>query len=382
MRLLVYEWHKLFRLKVLWVFLALCLGFNGLLLYEHHYLARFFNEGSALGAELGQRMDEDFTAALEARSRSDYEDAILSAAQAGENVFETYDLENLCYYYQDQFLSSSPWAGAQMAKKYEKLADRQAHLAQTQAALDLYAGPDSQPVHYFLHNTLLRTLTAEGALLGMLGTLFLLSYESLHRTALTVYSSRTGRRRLLGWKVLAGALAGAVLFLLLSAVTLAAYFAVFDYRGVWSASVSSQFNYLTDLLVTRPFLTWADFTVGSYLAAALALGAGLSMVCALLAGILGVLSPNVYYAALLLILLLLGGTYLQSACAGVGFWPGYFLLSFQPVSTWLSAGGWFTELGLNALVPWQEVKATLLCLFLFGGGSALSAALVSRKDVS
>ena len=34
MRLLCHEWRKLLRLPVLWGFLALCLAFNGLLLYQ------------------------------------------------------------------------------------------------------------------------------------------------------------------------------------------------------------------------------------------------------------------------------------------------------------------------------------------------------------
>lgn len=48
------------------------------------------------------------------------------------------------------------------------------------------------------------------------------------------------------------------------------YFALWDYGGVWGASVSSQFNYLIESMVRRPFFTWADFTVAGYLAASLA----------------------------------------------------------------------------------------------------------------
>lgn len=183
-------------------------------------------------------------------------------------------------------------------------------------------------------------------------------------------------------KLTAGALAAGALFLLLCAVTLAAYFTLWDYRGVWGASVSSQFNYITELLVRRPFLPWADFTVGGYLAAAVALGTLFCGACALLAGLIGALTPNVYSAALLLVLLLLGGTYLQTLAAQEGAWQGYFLLNLQPTATWLSLSGWFTELGLSALVPWQETKATLLCLALFAGGGALAAWFLARKDVS
>lgn len=381
MRLLVYEWRKLLGLPALWVFLALCLAFNGLLLCQGDYIRDWFNQGSALARDLGQRMDEHFVQALEQRPRSEYEDAVLDAAARGENVFDGYDLGSLCGCYQDGVLLGSPWAQAKMAEKYALLASRQTHLAETQAALDLYAGPATQASHQFLYGTLFRALTGEGAILGMLGALFLLGYEGMHRTTLTVYSSRSGRRRVVGTKLAAGALAAAGLFLLLCAVTLAAYFALWDYRGVWGASVSSQFNYITEMLVRRPFLTWADFTVGGYLAAVIALGTLLCAACALLAGWVGALTPNVYCAALLLILLLLGGTWLQTAAAQGGAWRAYFLLSFQPTAAWLNLPGWFTELGLSAFVPWQEGKSVLLCLILFGGGGGLAAWRVSRKDV-
>lgn len=381
MRLLCYEGRKLLGLPVLWGFLVLCLAFNGLLLYQQEDLRGWFHQGSALAQSLGQRMDADFVQALAQRPRSAYDDAVLETARQGGNVFETFRLERLCGYYQNGVLQHSPWAQEKMEEKYAQLALRQAHLAETQAALDLYAGPATQAAHQFLYGTLFRALTAEGAILGMLGTLFLLGYEGMHRTTLTVYSSRTGRRRLVLVKLAVGALVAAGLFLLLCAVTLAAYFALWDYRGVWGASVSSQFNYITEMLVQRPFLSWADFTVGGYLVAVVALGALFCGACALLAGLVGILTPNVYYAALLLLLLLLGGTYLQTAAAQGEAWQAYFLLSFQPTATWLNLSGWFTELGLSALTPWQETKATLLCLGLFAGGGSLAAWAVSRKDV-
>ena len=67
MRLAVWEWQKLFRLPALWVFVGLCLVFNGLLLSSPSALDRsFFNDTSADAALLGQRVDEDFLAGLDA----------------------------------------------------------------------------------------------------------------------------------------------------------------------------------------------------------------------------------------------------------------------------------------------------------------------------
>ena len=49
---------------------------------------------------------------------------------------------------------------------------------------------------------------------------------------------------------------------------------------------------------------------------------------------------------------------------------------------WLSCSAWFTELGLNAVLPWQETIASGLNLLLLGGGVLLALGWFDRKDVS
>ncbi len=40
--------------------------------------------------------------------------------------------------------------------------------------------------------------------------------------------------------------------------------------------------------------------------------------------------------------------------AQVGLWVAFYLVSFLPVGLWLNSGAWFTEMGMNAILPWQE----------------------------
>ncbi|MEI3362783.1 MAG: hypothetical protein V8R75_09640 [Oscillospiraceae bacterium] len=194
-------------------------------------------------------------------------------------------------------------------------------------------------------------------------------------------SSRTGRR-LRRVKVLAALPASMALYGLLAICTLIPYFLLFDYGGVWSASVSSQFNYLVDMLVVRPFLTWGDFTVGQYLAAALALGAGLTAVFSLLASVCGTLVRNPYLAALALGVVCFGGMGVISVLGELGWWAAYLIACFQPVMVWLSCSAWFTELGLTAVLPWQETIASGLNLLLLSGGALLALGWFDRKDVA
>ena len=108
----------------------------------------------------------------------------------------------------------------------------------------------------------------------------------------------------------------------------------------------------------------------------------MTVVFVLLAAICGTLMRNVYLSALLLTLLLCGSAAAQALCAQAGLWMGYALLTFQPVSIWLTINGWFTELGLNAFVPWQETIGTVVWLAMLGLGAALSLRCFGRKDVS
>lgn len=261
MRLLGYEWRKLIRLPALWGFLALCLTFNCILIGSRDRWRTEWNEAGAIADELGQRVDGAFLDGLEQSPQSDVRDYLLSAAEGMTDIFEDYDLKSLSGFY-NGYVKSSPAAAALMERKYDRLAERVAHLSETGAAMDWYGGPVTHYVHQFLYGTLMRTVLTEGAVLGMLSMLFLLGYENQQRTAAGVYTSRTGRK-LCRCKVLAGMCWALAAYLLLAAATLGIFLLFWDWSSVWSGSVSSQFNYIIDLFYTRPFFTWADFTAGA-----------------------------------------------------------------------------------------------------------------------
>ncbi len=379
MTLVAWEWRKLVRLPALWGFLVLCLAFNGLLLWEEDSLRQPFNEASAIAEVLGQRMDGTFLDGLERLPRTEYGDLVLSAAREMTDIFEDYDTRDLAGLYEG-VVKDSPAAVRLMSWKYTLLAERAAHLSGTGAAMDLYAGPVTHDAHQFLYDTLFRAVVTESLLVGMLSMLYLLGFEGQRRTVSLICASRSGRK-LYGKKVLAGLTAAVFLYILLAAVTLSVYFCLWDYGGVWGGSVSSQFNYRTDMLFRRPFLTWGDFTVGGYLAAELTLGALLTADFALLAAVCGLLLRNVYASALVLAVVCFGGVGLTAMLAQMGLWCGYFASLVHPACVWLGIGGWFTELGLSGAAPWQETVSTGLDLLAFGLGTALSLRLFRRKDI-
>ena len=100
MSLVRYEWRKLFLLPALWVFLALSLLFNALLICTLSEWDRtFFNDASADAALLGQQVDEPFLDGLAALPETENRTVLLQSVTGLENIFETYDTGILKEFY-------------------------------------------------------------------------------------------------------------------------------------------------------------------------------------------------------------------------------------------------------------------------------------------
>ena len=115
---------------------------------------------------------------------------------------------------------------------------------------------------------------------------------------------------------------------------------------------------------------------------ALALGTALTAAFSLLASLCGTLVRSPYLAALMLGLLCFGGLGLTSVLGNFPLWVGYVISCFQLPLVWISCSAWFTELGLNAVLPWQETIATGGNLLLLSAGTALALRRFRRKDVT
>ena len=305
---------------------------------------------------------------------------LLQAVAGLENTFEAYDTDELANFYQS-VIEGDLLAQRWLAWKYDLLQGRVEHLADTGAALDLYAGPATHGSHQFLFNTLIRAVVTEGILAGVLSAIWLTGCEGVWRTGGQLCAARTGRR-LWRFKLLAALGADLLLYALLLLATLGAYFLLVDYGGIWASSVSSQFNYYSESFYNRPYLTWGDFTVGQYLAATLAGGGVLTAVFTLLAGALGLLTGHAYAAAIGVVLFCTLSVGIASALATAGWWTGCLLANFLPVNLWLSLSAWFTEMGLYGAVPWQETAGLAVSLALTGGAVLWALRRFHRKDVA
>ncbi|MDE7414982.1 MAG: hypothetical protein K2N44_01475 [Lachnospiraceae bacterium] len=355
MGLIAYEAKKVFCIPALWGFFALSFIFNILLIAGQGYERDYFNQERIAAEQSVFDTDEK------------------------DNVFVGYDTGKLAAFYSD-IVKESPMAIRWVERKYALLQPRAEHLAESGAALDFYAGDITYESHQFLFSSLIRAILAEGSICAMLMVLYLMGYEQMNHTAGQVCASRTGRRLWVD-KLAAAVLSAVILYCLLVGVTLLVYFNLWDYSGVWQDSVSSRFNYLTDMLYTRPFLTWHDFTVGEYLASVLSLGAALVVVFGLMAAVCAMMFRNVYGAALVLALVLFGGIGLGSLFSQCKAWGMYFITTMQPSAVWLSVNVWFTESGISAFLPWQEVISVALHLMVCGIVVTILLRCFMSKDI-
>lgn len=355
MRLIAYEAKKVFCIPALWGFFVLSYIFNMLLIAGQGYERDYFNQVRI--AEEKSVFDTD----------------------EKDNVFMGYDTGKLAAFYSD-IVKESSVAIRWMERKYALLQPRVEHLAKSGAALDFYAGDITYESHQFLFSSLMRAIFAESSICAMLVVLYLMGYEQINRTVGQVCVSRTGRW-LWGDKLAAAVLSAVILYFLLVGVTLLVYFNLWDYSGVWQNSVSSRFNYLTDMLYTRPFLTWHDFTVGEYLVAVLWLGTALVVVFGLMAAVCAMVLRNVYGAALALALVLFGGIGLGSLFSQCKAWGMYFISTMQPSAVWLSVNVWFTESGISTFLPWQEVISVAFHLMVCGIMVMISLRCFMCRDI-
>lgn len=189
-------------------------------------------------------------------------------------------------------IAGDPAATWLMQRKYDAYAARVAHLASTGAALDLAAGSATDPtLNHWTNMT--GYLFFETCTLAVLLMALALGYERTAGTEQLMMVTRVGRR-LVAPKIAAGLIASTIAYLLLVAAIVIPYLMVFDVRGVWSASVTSQFN---TVFGQRPFVTWWDLTIGQYLFVRLALGLAITLCFALFTATLGLLMRNTFAVA-------------------------------------------------------------------------------------
>ena len=315
-RLFSYELKKILSVAALWVFVGLCVFFN------------------MWAIPFGSTVELDTTTPFHI------------------NVFESYNTSEVAEIYISALGLTGRVAEGMRAKfgDLQTVADDKAIAGYSYSP---YFGEHTYIMHLRMFDNIgiVGMLLLQGILLSVLVNLQSVGYEQTNHTEHSVYATKTGRR-ILRYKIAASLVVSALLYAVLSAITLTVYVSVIDYSNVWNSSVSSGFNYLTDAFTARPFATWWSFTVRSYLLASLGVSLGLAICFSLLSAIIGTLSKNGYIGFLVVVLINAVCITLPLVLSVNSFMR--YILFHTPIWLWLNSGLWFTDGGFFTL--WQNFE--------------------------
>lgn len=274
-------------------------------------------------------------------------------------------------------VAGDPLATWLMQRKYDRYAARVAHLAQTGASMDLAAGSATDPtLGYWFRMT--GYLFLETCALAVLLMALALGYERTARTEQLMMATRMGRR-LTGPKIMAGVLAAVAAFLVLTAAILVPYLMLFDVRGVWGASMASQYN---TVFGSEPFVTWWDLTIGRYLFVRLGLGLALTICFALATATVGLLVRNTYAVAGLVGASVLAIVGTVGAARMLGWHWLAWLAGANPVGVLMLRNRWFTELSMDAPTAFWETGVTALSLAVLIAAALWARRMFDRRDLT
>ncbi|MCL2084681.1 MAG: hypothetical protein FWH06_05440 [Oscillospiraceae bacterium] len=371
------ELKKILRSPMLFVFLALCFGFNLLLVIPRTYYFDYADYVADASRTTGYRLGAEFDENLLDLEPGELRDWLREETYGAADVFDGYDTAYIADAYIER-LNLSGYKAEMMRGKYAALQAAVNDKASTDESLTLYFASATSDKHFGLHGITLRFLIAQCGILAALIMLLSLGYEHSSRTAHTVYATKTGRH-IQRHKMLASLSAGMMAFAVLMGLTLAAYFALNDYGNTWGSSVSSGFNYINDMLAgVRPFVTWQRYTVLTYLLAVLVIAALLTVCFGTIAFVIGTWMKNSYIG--FLVFLIINAGCLVFAFAFAGRLPAY-LSMLSPAWLWIKQPYWFTDGGADILWKNFEVLGVCASLVLLAGLCLFSAKMFRKRDI-
>ena len=234
-------------------------------------------------------------------------------------------------------------------EQYSVLKPRVEELIENKEHLHLFFHGKMFGTHSFLFKTLFGFMLFQGMILIVLFTAFIVNYEFEHRTALVTYATKRGRR--LMWdKLLVSTFASTLVTVALLAITLAVYFIVFDYSGLWNVPISTGFLIELNKI---PFISWWNVTFIQYLL----MSCGLVVLCQILFVLitfcLSMLIRNSYIVFTLFGVIFLAGLYIPSLMPKDSTMLLY--THFSPFILVMNVKKWWMESGVFTTFKYYEI---------------------------
>jgi len=254
------------------------------------------------------------------------------------DIFDGFDTGDIA----DTYVMRNALSGAEEERVRTKYANLQTVVDEKGAkdeSLSLYFGGSSSYLHELLFQVVLGAITIEACAIALFAALISTGYENARSTEGIIYASKTGRN-ILRTKLVSSLATASVFFLLLAALTLALFFARFDWSAVWGENVSSLFNSAVNER-WKPFITWRSFTVQELLLESLGMAAGLAFCFTLLGFSVGALIRN-SYTSCVAATMACGLMFVVEPIAPMGtIWRS--VLNLTPVQLIVNISSWFTD---------------------------------------
>ena len=337
-----YEVKKLFSSISIWGLLLFFLIFNLFLVWgtQWNVYPEFVSEvaettGVVLGDDFSERIDE-LSVSPEEREMLDFlkEDTIEAV-----DHFDDYDITYVGEAYLNA-IETNDYVEKKMRTKYAAMQDVVHQKGKEDEALSLAHASATAHMHKTLFDTIIGWLIIEGMILSILIALFSAGFEKTNETEGIVFTTQTGRNVQIN-KLAASLVVGLGSYLLLTFVTLLAYFIVHDYSTLWQSYVSNIFNYRNDIIAGyRPFVTWQSHTILSYLLSKIGITLGLLVSFILSTFIVEMVIRNSYIS--FLIILIINAIFIVLPMVLSNSTLGFYAI-LSPVWLWLKHSVWFTD---------------------------------------
>lgn len=263
----------------------------------------------------------------------------INIAELGESGIATYKL--------------SGQAAETVKNQYEKLADRFEELKENGEHKNLFFIGKVYKMHKLLFNDLFRCFIFETVILVVLITAYLLNYEFENKTHLLAYSTKRGRK-LNRDKFCVSVFVTVLVTTIIISTSLAIYFCVFDYSGIFNIPISSGFNWEYAL----PYISWWNMSFVQYLLCCIGIVYFCEIIFTAITYIICCFIRNSYmvfftFAAIFGLALMIPG-----------FMPTYsnaiFLSQFTPFVLCTNSINWFMEKGALATFKFYEITTIIV----------------------
>ncbi|MDE7312098.1 MAG: hypothetical protein K2N87_10865 [Eubacterium sp.] len=358
--LVCWEWKKLCQMPMLYIFLLLCVAFNMQLVFGSQYGEDYVAYVRQARQQAGSRMGEAFWARASEMADSKEKERLLRETKGAKDTFEDYDAMETAARLIGMYRLEG-WAADALERKYQKQEPRIRELAASDASMEVGAAGMTKEIFDALFAKLCRAVLTQGLLFAVFAALCSSGSEQIERTWRAVYATKRGRY-VQREKFVAGFVYATAAYGIVAVVSCAVFAGSWRLGEIWQTPMSTQFYDIHSMGVRLPFVTWADFTMRGYLAAVLLLGIAVVAVFYLFGYCAGLLAKNSYAAFLLLFLVSAFNFEVILLAGNAGRWGVYEAAMWTPVAFWWSHPLWFTDMGINAVVPWQECAVGALCL--------------------